>query len=246
MILGDQRRMSEALKDKLNITGLRHITAISGMHITIIALILMQFLLMLGFWPNKAFYITLTFLFLFILMVGLPASAVRAGLMAGVFLFAQKIGRASSSFRLLVLAAALMLVFNPLLLRRDVGFQLSFLAIAGIIFLAPRLQWRLKKIPEYKFVNLRSIISMTLSSQVFTLPILIFSFGRVSLVGIFANVLVVPLLPFILPAGFAAGLAGIIWQPAGWLFSLPVWLLLTYVVKIVEWFSFLPLASISF
>lgn len=246
MILGDQRRMSDELKDKLNSTGLRHITAISGMHVTIIALILMQFLLIAGLWRSQAFYITLLFLGIFILMVGLPASAVRAGFMAGAFLFAQKIGRASSSFRLLILIAALMLALNPLLLRSDVGFQLSFLAVMGIIFLGPRLQWRLQKFPENKFINLRTILSMTVSAQVFTLPILLLSFGKISLVATITNILVLPVLPFILGAGFAAGLAGMIWQSLGWLFSLPVWLMLTYVAEIVHWFSLLPLASINF
>lgn len=246
IILGDQRRMSAELQDKLNITGLRHTTAVSGTHVTTISLMLMQFLLALGFWRGQAFYLTLLFLLVFVVMVGLPASAVRAGLMAGAFLFAQKIGRASSSFRLLVFVAVLMLALNPLLLKSDIGFQLSFLAVAGMIFLGPRIERRLKIIPEGKLLNLRSMIVMTLSAQVFTLPILIFNFGRISLVSILTNILVLPIQPSILANGFAAGLAGLVWQPLGWLLGLPLWLQVSYMMKIIDWFSILPLAAVSF
>ncbi len=246
MILGDKSRMPEELKEKLNIVGLRHITAISGMHVTIISLILMQFLLGMGLWRGQAFYIALSFLFLFVVMVGLPSSAIRAAIMAGSLLWAQKIGRGASAFRLIVFAAVIMLAINPLLLEYDVGFQLSFLAVTGIIFLSPRLKQWLRKVPDQKFVNLRSILAMTLAAQAFTLPVLVSSFGRLSLIAPLCNILVLPVLPFILGSGFIFSLAGILWQPLGWVLSWPAWLLLTYVFKIAEWFSGLPGGSIVF
>jgi len=86
---------------------------------------------------------------------------------------------------------------------------------------------------------------MTLAAQVFTLPILIYNFGYMSLLASFTNVLVVPLLPYIMVSGFIFGLAGILWQSLGWILSSPAWLLLTYLTKIVDWFSSLPLASLT-
>jgi len=246
MILGDKSRMPEDLKEKLNIAGLRHITAISGMHVTIISLILMQFLLGVGLWRGQAFYVALSFLALFVIMVGLPSSAVRAAIMAGSLLWAQKIGRGTSAFRLIVFAAVIMLAINPLLLKYDVGFQLSFLAVTGIIFLSPRFKQWFRKIPDQKFVNLRSILAMTLAAQAFTLPVLVSSFGRFSLIAPICNILVLPVLPFILASGFIFSLAGLLWQPLGWALSWPAWLLLTYVFKIAEWFSSLPGGSIVF
>jgi len=74
MLLGDQSAMPQDLKDKLNITGLRHITAISGMNVAILCSILMSLLLGLGFWRNQAFWISLIFIFLFVVMVGFQAS----------------------------------------------------------------------------------------------------------------------------------------------------------------------------
>lgn len=247
MILGDKRRMSEELKEKLNITGVRHITAISGMHIVILSVILMQFLIGLGLWRGQAFYLTLAFIVLFIVMVGLPSSAIRAGIMAGLFLWAQKIGRLSTSSRALIFAGAGMLALNPLLLRLDVGFQLSFLAIIGIISFAPIFQNWFKKIPDnlFGFIKLRSIIAMTFSAQIFTLPILVYNFGRISLIAPITNILILPLIPFILGIGFLFGIVGTVWQTLGWVLSWPAWLLLTYLFTIVDWFSQIPLAALT-
>lgn len=245
MILGDKQRMPPDLKEKLNVSGLRHITAISGMHITILSVVLMQLLIGLGLSRGMAFYLTLGFLGLFIVMVGLPSSAIRAGIMGGMVLLAQKLGRAGSASRSLPLVAAGMLAANPLLLRYDVGFQLSFLAVGGIIYLSPLfLRW-LKKIPQQRFFNLRSILAMTLSAQISTLPLLIYNFGTVSLVAPITNVLVLPLIPFIVGGGFLFGLAGMVSGNLGQILAWPIWLLLSYVTKVIDWFSSLSLSHFT-
>ena len=235
MILGDKRRMSEGLKEKLNIAGVRHITAISGMHIMILSGILMYLGMALGLYRGQAFYFALVLLILFIVMVGLPASAVRAGIMGGLFLLAQKIGRPKTAPRAIVFAATLMLAANPLLLKLDVGFQLSFLAVMGIIYLMPFFQQWLKF----------RILAMTLAAQVFTLPILIYNFGYISAVAPMTNILIVPLLPFIMILGFISGLAGMIFQSLGWILSWLAWFLLSYLTKIVDFFSQIPFAALT-
>lgn len=174
----------------------------------------------------------------------MPSSAIRAGIMGGFFLFSQKIGRKNSTGRTIIFAAALILIFNPLLLRFDVGFQLSFLAVAGIIYLNPIfLDW-FKKIPDKRFFNLRSIIVMTLAAQVFTLPILVFNFGQISLVGLPANILILPLISFLTGLGFLLALAGIILEPLAWILSWFCWLFLTYISKITDFLSALSFSSI--
>lgn len=245
LILGDQRRMPDWFREKLNITGISHITSVSGMHVAILSAILMEFLLGLGFWRSQAFYLTVIFLILFILMVGLPASAIRAGIMGGLFLFAQKIGRKSTAFRSIVFAAVLILLANPLLLRFDVSFQLSFLAVIGLIFLDPILKKILKKIPEKEFFNLRTMTSMTFSAQLFTLPILIYNFGRISLISPLTNILILPFIPLLTVLGFLVGLVGIVSEVIAYFFSLPCWLILTYMVKTIDWLSKFSFSSLS-
>ena len=239
----DKRKLSEDLKQKLNIAGVRHITAISGMHIMILSGILMYLGIALGLYRGQAFYFAIILLLLFIIMVGAPASAIRAGIMGGLFLLAQKVGRLKSASRVIVFAAAVMLAFNPLLLKLDVGFQLSFLAVMGIIYLMPIFQYYFLKWFPIKFLG--GLLSMTLAAQVFTLPILIYNFGYVSLVAPFTNVLVVPLLPYIMISGFIFGLSGMILQSLGWVLSWPSWLLLTYLVIVVDFFSQAPKASFA-
>ena len=243
IILGDKARMSQYLKEKLNATGVRHITAVSGLHVAVLTSVLMAFLIGLGFWRGQAFYFTIIIISLFIIMTGLSASAVRASIMAGLFLLAQHFGRMNVSSRAIVFAAAIMLFFNPLLLTLDVGFQLSFLAMMGIIYLLPFFTNLLRKIPN--FFQLRSILAMSLSAQVFTLPILIYNFGYVSLVSPIVNILIVPLLPFVMISGFIFALVGMIFQPLGWILSLFSWFLLTYITKIINFFSEIPFAALS-
>ena len=240
LILGDKRQISDEWKTKLNYAGVRHLTAVSGMHVAVLSAILMSFLLGVGFWRRQAFYSTFLLITLFIIMTGFQTSAIRAGIMASLFLFAQYLGRGNSSTRAIVFAASFMLFQSPLLLRFDVGFQLSFLAVMGIIYVGPTLQNWLKRIPD-KF-QLRSILITTLSAQIFTLPILIYNFGYVSQVAPITNLLILPFLPYIMVLGFLYGLFGIIWLPLGWILSMPVWLLLTYLTKVVEWFAAFPFA----
>ncbi len=240
MILGDKKQISEDLKQKLNLAGVRHITAISGLHVTTLTSILMTILIGLGFWRQQAFWFSIILITLFVVMTGLQPSAIRAGIMGGIFLFAQYLGRMNASSRSLIFVAALMLIQNPLLLKLDIGFQLSFLAMLGIIYLLPFFRDWLKFIPEEKLINLRSVLAMTLSAQVFTLPILIYNFGYMSLVAPITNILIVPLLPYIMGLGFLFALAGTIFQFLGWVLSWPAWPLLTYLIKVIDFFSRAP------
>ena len=249
MMLGDNSGLSQELKESLNTTGLRHITAVSGMHITIISNILMAALLGIGLWRRQAFYASIAALTFYIVMIGAPASAIRAGIMGSMLSFSRHVGRSASgqnkpgnSLRFLTLAAAIILILNPFLLWFDIGFQLSFLAMLGIIYLAPIFFEHIRFIPpKWK---IREIIAMTLAAQIFTLPILIYNFGQVSTIAPIANILVVPLLGPILISGFLGILPGIALKPLGIIFSIPVFALLTYVSAIIDTASRVPFANI--
>ncbi|KKS56452.1 MAG: internalization-related competence protein ComEC/Rec2 protein, partial [Parcubacteria group bacterium GW2011_GWA2_42_35] len=239
MVLGDQSRLSQELKNNFSRTGITHIVAISGMNITIMAEILIFFFgltLRLGW--NRAFYLVLFITVFYVVMIGAPASAVRAGIMAGVLLLAQKTGRLYFAGRALLIAAAIMLIFNPLLLFYDVGFQLSFLAVLGIIYLFPIFDFHLSHFLKNKGSRwFRQILALTLSAQIFTLPILVYNFGSVSLISPLVNVLVVPLLPVILIFGFLGILAGLFGQFLGMMFSFPVFGILSYILEVSRVFG---------
>ena len=245
LIFGDEENISDDWKNKLNFTGTRHIAAVSGMNITIISFLILNFLLMLGFWRQQAFYSTIFLLILYILMIGAPASAVRAGIMAGLLLLAQHLGRMSQASRAVVFAATFMLFLNPLLLRLDIGFQLSFLAILGMIYLQPFFSDIFKKIPNPKFFPIKTTLSATISAQIFTLPILVYNFGYIPLVSPITNILIVPFLAPITILIFIFAISGMIFSGFGWILSWPTWLVLSYLVGIIDWFSKIPFASLN-
>ena len=231
MLLGDKAGMSDSLKEKLNKAGVRHITAVSGMHVAILSGIVLSLLLGLGLWRSHATLLATVFIGLFVVLTGFQASAVRAGLMGGLVLFSQNMGRMNVGTRTLVFVAAFMLALNPFLIK-DVGFQLSFLAVLGIILLLPFLREVLSFVPTA--FQIRDVLGMTISAQVFTLPLLIWHFGGFSIVSVLTNILIVPLLPFILGLGFLFIVAGAVWSGFGYLLFLPVFFLLDYVSRVVE------------
>lgn len=244
LVFGEEGEIPDNWKEKLNLTGTRHIAAVSGMNITLISALLLNFLLLLGLWRSQAFYLTIILIIFYILMIGAPPSAVRAGVMASLFLTAQHLGRLSAAPRAVVFASALMLGFNPLLLRLDVGFQLSFLATMGLIYLQPIFNDLLKRVPDV--LQSRYTLAATLSAQVFTLPILIYNFGYFSLISPLANVLIVPLLAPLTILIFVFGFSAMIFGPLSWLISFPVFAFLAYLTTVIEFFSKIPFILLSF
>lgn len=243
LLFGDESNISSEWKEKLNITGTRHIAAVSGMNTTIISIMIMNFLLFLGFWRNQSFWISLVLIFFYILMIGAPASGVRAGIMAGLVLLSQYSGKISNPERLIVFAACIMLILNPLLLKHDIGFQLSFLAILGLVYLNPLFSKAFKKIPN--ILELRTNLSSTLAAQIFVLPVLIFNFGQVSLLSPLVNILILPFIPLLTIGGFGIGFLGLIWSKLGLIISLPFQVIMGFIVWIINVFSKISWVSVQ-
>lgn len=241
LLFGEEQNISKEWKEKLNITGARHIAAVSGMNITILSVMLLNFLLFLGFWRQHAFWLSLLLIFLYILMIGSPASGMRAGIMGALFLSSQYFGRISSAERLMSFALTLMLFFNPLLLRYDVGFQLSFLAVAGLIYFAPIFLKLFKNLPN--FLGFRINLASTLSAQAFTLPVLLYNFGQFSLIAPITNVLILPAIPLLTVVGFLFSFLGIFCEVLARVASLPGQVLLMIIMKIIDFFAFFPFIS---
>ena len=176
-------------------------------------------------------------------MTGAPASAVRAGIMGGLVIWAMKEGRLANSTNAILLAAGAMLAINPLLLRYDVGFQLSFLATIGIVQLSPILEKIFWKGRAPKLI--RETIILTMSAIIFVLPIILNSFEKLSLVSPIANFVILPAIPAIMGMGFAAGIAGFIFVPLGELVGFVPYILLKAELFAVQWMANRPWASIE-
>ena len=245
LLLGLKKEFPDELKYQFSRTGTAHLTAISGMHISIIICVLAAMLTkVFSVSRRKIIWFIIPVVGIFVILVGAPASAIRAALMGFVFIFGQYLGRPHQSFNALIFAAALMLLANPLLLSADIGFQLSFLAIAGIIFFERKFFRFLSFIPNFRFFSLRDLLSVTLSAQIFTLPLVLLYFNVFPWIAPLANILVVPVLPLIMIFGFiflAFSFVPLLNSIFAWL----VWVPLTYVLLIVKALANLPYFEIK-
>ncbi len=245
IMFGDKRGLPQEYLDYFSQTGTTHIMAISGMNITIIAALSLGLMLAVGLSRRQAFYLSILLLAIFIILVGAPASALRAGLMGFLVLWALKLGRLNKITNSTVLAGAIMLLINPKLLRYDIGFQLSFLAILGLVYFYPIINdWLVRvKIPKLK--GGREIFGMTLAAQVFTLPITAYNFSIVSLIAPLPNILILGTIPALTALIFIAIFLTMLWPVLSVIFFTPAWVILKYIISVCTFTANIPLAYIK-
>ncbi|MFH1286770.1 MAG: ComEC/Rec2 family competence protein [Candidatus Magasanikbacteria bacterium] len=232
-----------SLNELFSITGVTHIVAISGYNITIIATILITICVHLSIPRKKAFWFIAIGIILFVLFAGASASVVRAGIMGIIVLLAKQIGRLSRVGNVLVLTCVVMTLHNPFILIWDAGFQLSFISTLGLVYLTPVIQPWFKKIPEV--LGFQESVISTLSAIIATLPLILYQFGRLSIVAVIVNVLILWIIPLIMMLGFFAVVTSFIFLPLGQIISWLAWVGLQYIIIVVEWFASLPFAAID-
>jgi len=243
MMLGLRKGVPQNILDDFRASGLSHIIAISGLHISIVAGLLLGLFIFIGFKRHYAFYLATLSLILFLILIGFHASSARAGIMGFVALWALSSGRLNKSINTLLLAASILLLINPQLLLADVGFQLSFLAVAGIIFLGDYINNFLTSIKIPESFEIKSSLMMTLSAQSMVLPLIVYYFGNLSLIAPLANILVLPVLPFIMILGFIQSLAGFIWLPLAKIIGYLTESLINWIMLVAQKLTILPVAN---
>jgi len=239
ILIGAKASLPDWLLNIFQIIGITHIIAISGYNITILAKVAEKTLGKIG--RKYIFWGVLMMIVSFVIMTGAQASIVRAGIMGGLLVYAGFIGRRSNAANLLILAGAVMIFLNPLILKNDVGFQLSFLATLGLVYISPVFELWFKKIPEF----FRVMLSATLSAQVLTLPIIVSSFGRLSLIAPVANVIILGFIPLSMFLGFTSGIIGMLWLPLGKIVGFFGFIILDVILKISELLARVPYASLE-
>lgn len=245
LVLGIKRNISDSFKDELSITGLTHIIALSGYNVTIIVAVLAD--LLIGYLGRKKVFLVGSILIvLFVVLTGASSSVVRAAIFSFLVMFGKIIGRRADFTNIIILAALVMVLFNPFVLALDVGFQLSFLAFAGLIYLSPIVgkifeRHRTNRLPNW----IKSPLVETLSAQVAVFPLILTLFGRVSIIGPISNLAVLWIVPWSMGVTFVAGFLGMFSYPLGKLAALIAWPTLQYIVKAVETMARIPGASIS-
>ncbi|MFQ6065657.1 MAG: ComEC/Rec2 family competence protein [bacterium] len=240
IMLGDKDSLPAVVKDKFLKTGTGHILVVSGLHVGLVLFILFVFFRTLGFSFKLTSLLAVPFLAYYAVLTGLRPPVLRATLMAGVGLACLLINRDISPLVILSLAALFILILSPLSLF-TASFQLSFIAVGGIIYLTPQLEERFKKMPLW----LRRSLAITLAAQLSVLPLLAFYFHRIPFIGLLTNLLIAPLVTIILALGFFSLALGLITLGGAQIIANPNWLALTGLLWLVNFFSFSRSRAIS-
>ncbi len=241
LLTGSRRSIPKDVQEDFQVTGLTHILAISGYNVTIILALFGGLL----FWlPLRARFLpSLAALLAFTLFTGASASVVRAAIMGALGLLALQTGR-KAELRLMILWAAFpMLLWKPQYLWWDAGFQLSFLAVAGLVETGALLHPLTRFFPDA--LGIRESLAATLSAQLFTLPWILFLFHRVSLVAPLANLLVAPLIPIAMLLGFLSVALSAVSFPLGQAAGYGAWGVLELILRITHALASIPSASFS-
>ena len=247
--VGDKRGVGKDYSDMFIQVGLIHIIVLSGYNITIVMNIVGKVLAGM----SRAIQIgaSLFIVVFIVLMAGAAPSATRAGAMALLPLIARMTGRVYLALRALGVVALVMVVWNPLLLAFDPGFQLSVLATLGLVLFSPVFSGWLHWVPE-RF-TLREIAASTLGTQTMVLPLLLYQNGLLSLVALPANLLALVAVPWAMALSVIAAVAGILFGlPAlsvvegfGTFVAFPAYVLLVYIIGVAKFFAALPFAAVS-
>lgn len=240
ILLGSRADLPSDLLSFLTITSTVHIIALSGYNITIVAAAAHFLCRKLS--RRLSFWLPVIFILFFVLATGLASSAVRAAIMGVVLLLASQFGRQSDAPISVLFASAAMVFVNPNILLFDIGFQLSFVAVCGILFLAPRIE----NVFSFLGKNLGPVMAQTVAAQLFTLPVLSYYFGRVSIIAPIANILILPLIPPLMAVGFAIATLGFVSFWLAKILAIVIWLALSYIVEMTRALAGLKLASVEY
>lgn len=237
IVLGIKGDLPQDFYQSLKASGTLHVVVASGMNVILLSGFLMAFL---GTFLKRQAAIFISFLgiFFYVVLAGFEPPIIRAAMMAVLTLGAQAFGRQSWGVLSLFLAGYLMLLVKPTLFF-DVGFQLSFLATAGLLLIKPVLTF-LTKIPL-----LGEDLATTLAAQIATLPLLFATFGQYSLLSILTNTLVLWTIPFIMGFGGVMGVLGLIFKPFGQILAILVYPFLFYFEKVTVFWGSLNLFAVK-
>lgn len=242
VLLGVKRGLGENLERTFRETGIIHIVVLSGYNVMIVVEV-MTYVLAFFFFPRTRMFLGIGLVGVFAILVGFSSTVVRASLMAILLIIARATGNVYAVLRALMLALALMLIWNPYLLVHDIGFQLSFLATLGLILFSLHIEKYLTYVPE-KY-GVRMFLTATISTQLAVLPILLYHTGLFSVVGVVVNVLVLPMVPIAMLLTFLTGATALLSGVLGAVCGFFGYLSLMYIIRIAEFFDALPFTSFS-
>lgn len=253
VLLGRRSALPGDLNDDLNATNTSHLVVVSGANVVLVSAFSASLLTWI-FGRRRALWLSIAVVMGYMLLVGLSPPVVRGTIMGSLLVVSQVTGRRTNGLVSILFAAGIMIGVSPYAVR-DVSFQLSFAATAGLVFLSgPLHDWsvagitrllRRETVPSAISTLVVGPVSMTAAAIIATEPLIALNFERFSMVAIPANLLVVPVFGLILLTSTLAAVGGLI-PHAHLVLGAPAYYLLTYWIAIAGWLASLPGASISF
>jgi len=218
LLLADRSEIDYRVKESFINSGVIHVLAVSGLHVGFIVIIFLLLFSRASIYPRTI--LTILGLVAFLLITNSPPSVFRATIMAVVMLLIFLSNRDYNSINSLAIAALILLIIDPTEIFNP-GFQLSFSAVLSILVLYPIFQERIRNLniqnKALKYVLL--FIAVSFSAQLGTLPFTLIYFNKLSVVSLFANILVIPMIGLIVSLGILSLVVGSLWTLGAMIFS---------------------------
>jgi competence protein ComEC len=199
LLVGDKDGLPRDTADAFRRTGTAHVLAVSGYNVSRVVGVIVILFACVGLAKRRASAGVAACVIIFAVFVGAEASVTRAAVMGCSGILATSFGRRYHGPNAFMLAASLMLAFQPLLLRHDAGFRLSFAAVAGLQAFGPPLARRFRFVPDV--AGIRSSVAETIGATLATMPLVLRDFGILPVLGVLTNVIIAPLVPLAMAAG---------------------------------------------
>lgn len=222
LILGYRADLNKVILDAYSKTGTMHVLSVSGMHVGIIFLVIA---FLLGFMDKtqklKVFraIILLTLIWAYTTITGFSSAACRAAIMLSFIVIGKAINRGQNTYNLVAISAVLLLLYNPFYLV-DVGFQLSYLAVIGLVYLYPKI-YHCCTFKNYASDKIWSYTALSIAAQIATSPLSLFYFHQFPLYFLLSNLVIVLPVTLIMYAGliFVLFPFAVVSQPIGWILN---------------------------
>ena len=202
LMIGDTDKLESTIREKYSQTGVMHVLAVSGLHVGIVFAVFNWFLFFLNSVRYGAILKTillLLFLWSYAVLTGCSPSVLRAATMFSFILFSKQLNRSAAIYNTLATSILFLLLFNPYMIM-EVGFQLSYIAVAGIFIIEPLLSKIIRS--NNRILNkIGSLINVSIAAQLATLPISLYCFHQFPSFFLIANLLILPLSTSIIYTG---------------------------------------------
>jgi competence protein ComEC len=244
IVIGGKSGLGDDLENDFIRSGLVQIIVLSGYNVMVVAEWIMLLARSLRVPRAASACFGALALMLFVAIAGVSATALRATLMALIALYARATGRSYAAGRALLIVVGMMVLYEPLFLVYDPGFDLSIAATAGLIWLAPLIEVRLAFL---KSASLQNALATTIAAQIAVLPLLLYETGNLSFVSVPANLAVIFVTPLAMGAAALAGLGGVLfgaWLPiASTVVGMPAYFLSAYCIWVAKTAAALPFGA---